>query len=271
MKRTGPGKHIAVLAAAFAALFFLFSIFGEIPVLMYHFVDSPEAAKDNSLIISTETFQKQLRWLKAWGFRVYTLDELYAMKAAREQLHPKGVVITFDDGNQDFYHRVLPVLEKENVPAANFLISGHLKNREQGSMSAEEVRLAAYSPWVTFGAHTVSHPELENLPPARLESEIIGSKRELERILGKPVHYFAYPSGVYDAAAFQVVERAGFRLAFTTSWKHLITRKETLLALTRVKITERDSNPAIFWLKVSGVYSWLNQWKHILFFARHAH
>jgi peptidoglycan/xylan/chitin deacetylase (PgdA/CDA1 family) len=50
-----------------------------------------------------------------------------------------------------------------------------------------------------------------------MRAEVDGSRRDLQRVLGHFVYFFAYPYGAYDAAAVAEVRRVGFVLAVTTN------------------------------------------------------
>lgn len=70
-----------------------------------------------------------------------------------------------------------------------------------------------------MGAHTCSHPILSQLPRTQLMDEIAGCKEEIERNLGQPVRYFAYPNGQrqdYTPECIAAVARAGYAAAVTT-------------------------------------------------------
>jgi peptidoglycan/xylan/chitin deacetylase (PgdA/CDA1 family) len=67
----------------------------------------------------------------------------------------------------------------------------------------DEMRRAGFS----FGAHTLTHPDLTRLSSGRTEDEVAGSKAVLEERLGTPVHAFAYPFGRYDAPTRAIVRR----------------------------------------------------------------
>jgi peptidoglycan/xylan/chitin deacetylase (PgdA/CDA1 family) len=74
--------------------------------------------------------------------------------------------------------------------------------------------MAAYG--IEFGSHTSSHPVLANVDPDSLEEEIAGSKRTIERELGREVIAFAYPvggKGHFTGPVQEVVKRANYRYA----------------------------------------------------------
>ena len=83
---------------------------------------------------------------------------------------------------------------------------------------AELQRLPAHG-LVDVGAHTVTHPVLAVLPPARQREEIAGSKARLEEAFGHPVRAFSYPYGAavtFDDATVALVRGAGFTHACAT-------------------------------------------------------
>lgn len=256
-----------LLAATF--IFYWFSL-KEVPVLMYHFVGTKTEAADHPLMISIDTFKSQIQLLKKWGYRVYSLAEFYEIKTGKKELRQKGVVITFDDGNRDFVEDIFPIIEKENVPVANFLIWDNLSKGTMGSMSMAEAKNLLKSPLITFGAHTIHHKVLVNLSDQELEEEIAGSKRYLEEALGIPILYFAYPGGYFDDRSIAKVEKSGYRLAFTTSRRRLGEESETRYSRVRTKVKELDANPVSFWVKASGVYTLFKKlrWKILSYFEK---
>lgn len=69
---------------------------------------------------------------------------------------------------------------------------------------------------ITIGAHTVTHPILENCSLERQEKELKESKEILSKWLNRPVEYFAFPNGDYNNNTLILLEKYGYKLAFTT-------------------------------------------------------
>jgi peptidoglycan/xylan/chitin deacetylase (PgdA/CDA1 family) len=69
---------------------------------------------------------------------------------------------------------------------------------------------------VTLAPHTQTHPIMNNIPPHAMYNEALGSLHDLRREIGTVPAAFAYPSGFHNEEVVEAVERAGFRLAFTT-------------------------------------------------------
>jgi len=71
---------------------------------------------------------------------------------------------------------------------------------------------------ITFGAHTLSHPILTKLSPQEAKEEIRMSKSILEKEMGEPIFYFAYPNGGvndFNETIINMVKKEGFQCACT--------------------------------------------------------
>jgi peptidoglycan/xylan/chitin deacetylase (PgdA/CDA1 family) len=97
--------------------------------------------------------------------------------------------------------------------ATFFVITGRFT--EPGFLSADQVRQLDRA-GMDVGDHTAHHVDLRLLTPAELHAETSGSRRLLERVLGHPIYYFAYPFGAYNDAVVSAVRAAGFTMAYST-------------------------------------------------------
>lgn len=80
-------------------------------------------------------------------------------------------------------------------------------------LTEDELRFLANSRWVTIGAHTVTHPQLSTLSEDEQRYEIVESKRQLEKLIGKRVKVFAYPFGKktdYNPTSVRICREAGY-------------------------------------------------------------
>jgi len=161
----------------------------------------------------------------------------------------KPVVLTFDDGFQDFEDNALPLLEKYGMNGTVFLVSDYLGKYNEWDirigdvayplMSLDTIR-KLHEKGVEFGSHTKSHPRLITLDPHSQEEEILGSKSALEAQLGFEIKTFCYPYGSYDQTSIELVKRAGYSFA-TTCEKGLNNGSEDPAKLKRIAI--RNDTP----------------------------
>jgi peptidoglycan/xylan/chitin deacetylase (PgdA/CDA1 family) len=94
-------------------------------------------------------------------------------------------------------------------------------NLQREAMYPEELQAIAESKYITVGSHTVTHPILIQCHDAEAEFEICTSKKILELLLNKPITQFAYPNGDYSSRELELLQLAGYQLAFTTKTHYL--------------------------------------------------
>ncbi|MBI4358821.1 MAG: polysaccharide deacetylase family protein [Candidatus Omnitrophica bacterium] len=247
-----------LLFGALAIIFFTFPIKGHIPVLMYHLILPKSEVGHNSFHVSIESFERQMWFLKTFGYRTISLDEYYEIKTGERKPRGREVLITFDDGHRSYADAALPILERYQIPSVNFLIWEHATDKFwKDYMTLEEAKRIADHPLVTFGSHTISHPNLTAISSEQAWFEIKASKDEFEDAFQKPFHYFCYPEGSFNEEVIQLVEKAGYRLAFKTSLKHLEGFPQTSYTLRRIKVRQRGDLLA-FWFSVAGFTDYVN-------------
>lgn len=63
------------------------------------------------------------------------------------------------------------------------------------AMTWEHVKELSNHPLCTIGGHTVSHCVLNQISDDEFRKEIENNLKQLESVIGKPIHHFAYPYG----------------------------------------------------------------------------
>lgn len=97
------------------------------------------------------------------------------------------------------------------------------------------------SPLIEIGAHTRTHPNLGRITEARQYEEIVGSKRDLEEWLDRPIDTLAYPHGFHAATTLKLARAAGFGAAFTAD-PRLIPYGAEPLRIPRINIDDCDGD-----------------------------
>ena len=152
--------------------------------------------------------------LRERGYRTLTLADAVARLRAREVFTSPSFVLTFDDGYRSVYTEAFPVLQELGFSATLLIVPGEQSARE---MSLPAMQGRPMLSWreldemkrhgIDVGSHTLSHPDLTRLSPARAEDEIRRSREIIEDRLGAPAESFAYPFGRYDDACHEIVRR----------------------------------------------------------------
>lgn len=84
------------------------------------------------------------------------------------------------------------------------------------AMTVDELQEVVKNGKVMIGSHTVSHPILPRCTDEEVYTELSHSKKQLEDLLKHEINGFAYPNGDFSEREINMVERAGYQLAFTT-------------------------------------------------------
>jgi len=167
----------------------------EIPVLMYHAV-SDEVWGIRELFVKPENMEKQIVWLLDNGYTPIFFEDLASLDGIE-----KPVILTFDDGYDDNYLYLYPILKKYNVKATVFIITDTVgwKNK----LTEEQILEMSRSGLVSFQSHTATHPDLDLVSPEQQERELTSSKLYLARLLKKESFVLCYPTGRYDSSALK--------------------------------------------------------------------
>jgi peptidoglycan/xylan/chitin deacetylase (PgdA/CDA1 family) len=209
---------------------------------MYHHIGGdgppPDDERARRYSVPRARFAEQLDYLGRAGYTYVTLDDLAAALNGGSPLPPKPVILTFDDGYDDFYSLAFPLLQEHNAKATIYVISGRVG--EGLHMGWDTLRKLATSPLITIGAHSRTHPQLEKASPQRMRDELAGSKSDIEAQLGLPVRHFAYPNGSYSPAVVEQARAAGY-LTATTVRGGTKAQRDRLLELPRVFVKGDDT------------------------------
>lgn len=113
---------------------------------------------------------------------------------------------------------------------------------------------------IEFGSHTVTHPIVSQLDDAGSWREIVESKREIDRQLGRPCVLFSYPNGTradFGERDRLHLARAGY-LGAVSQVPGLNGPDTDCFALRRINIG-RGHTPAVFVAQLSGVWTWIGE------------
>lgn len=175
-------------------------------ILTYHSID----ASGSPISIDTAAFQRHVDFLASGKLKVVPLERIL------DETAEDALAITFDDGLSNFAAEAWPRLREKGLPATLFVVTGRTgkDNAWSGRRDARvpELQLldwdelgALAAEGVELGAHSRTHPHLDQSSPAALADEVEGSADDLLRYAGKRPQSFCYPYGSLDERAVACV------------------------------------------------------------------
>ena len=201
-----------------------------VPILLYHHVaPAPAGVRLPALWVSPPAFTGQVRGLRRAGYHAVTLWRVWDAWHGGAPLPRRPVVFSFDDGYADQVGGALPVLLRARWPAVLNLSLGFLP----AMGGAPAVRRLLAASW-EVDSHSLTHPDLTTVGPARLRDEVVGSRARIRALLGVTPQFFSYPSGHVDATVVAAVRRAGYLAATTTRAGYADPRDRFRLARVQV-------------------------------------
>jgi peptidoglycan/xylan/chitin deacetylase (PgdA/CDA1 family) len=243
-----------------------------IPILMYHSISDEQGPQMHPYYetrTSVGRFAEHLQWLYQWGYRTISLEEMVS-PAGNHKPGAKQVVITFDDGFQDFYRNAVPHLSETGFTATMFLPTGFVSDarqtfKQRTCMTWGEVRELQRAGF-TFGSHTVTHPQLHSLADEAILHEVKTSKQTIEDATGVPVTSFAYPYAfpetdrIFAERLSGTLQQCGYRSAVSTIIG-TVQPGSAGFFLKRLPINDWDDLD-LFQAKLNGAYNWMHsaQW-----------
>ena len=150
----------------------------RIPILAYHSIAEDGPPELRPWRITPNAFEEQLRFLRQHGYRSISLDEWAGCIAAQSPPAGKPVLITFDDGYDDFLTNAASRLEAAGFRATVFVVTERVGASADWDMTfGPPLRLmrwddlrALEARGFSIGSHTTAHRDLTVLMDAEMSA-----------------------------------------------------------------------------------------------------
>lgn len=155
---------------------------------MYHRVND-HVYKEMS--VKEKNFAWQMAYLKKRNYNILSMGEVGQLSHELSQQCEKCVVLTFDDGYEDFLYNAMPILKKYNIKATVYIVPGYVEtNRvfwwdedlgQSRLLNWQQINHLNDYRFIELGSHTMNHLDLDKVS----ESEFNLNCRDLRRFCGK--------------------------------------------------------------------------------------
>lgn len=192
-----------------------------VPVLCYHQIVTEEKYRERPTpyAVTTTQFREQMEFLAENNFYTILPDELLAYVRGQKALDfsngRRPIVLTFDDGNNDFVDHAQKVLEKHNFKGVLFIYPTYIFAHKPRSLTWAQIN-AVRKAGHAIESHTMWHPMLSTMTDAEQKAQFVDSKKNLDEKGGANVKHLAYPFGIYNASSAKLLKEVGYESAYTT-------------------------------------------------------
>ncbi|MGN6754314.1 MAG: polysaccharide deacetylase family protein [Intrasporangium sp.] len=217
-----------------------------VPVLLYHCVSPDPSSWIAPFTVTAHCLDRHLALIGTAGRTPVTVSQLRDGLSGAGPLPTRPVVVTFDDGFADTLTAAAPVLHRHHVRSTIYLTTGFIDGVSPGGdrmldwAQARELADRGHE----IGAHSVTHPQLDQLSRARARHEIQSSREMLQERLDVLVRSFAYPHGYSSPAVRRQVMEAGYDSA--CSVKNVVSgASDTPFSISRLTVTADLSDDTV--------------------------
>jgi peptidoglycan/xylan/chitin deacetylase (PgdA/CDA1 family) len=218
----------------------------RVPILTYHKIAPiTKGTIYPGTFVPPNLFEKHLRLLNRRGFASVSTSNLF------DSGLENPILLTFDDGFQDFADNAWPLLQKHGFGALVFLVLNHIGGQNDWDiavgdkpaplMNLETIQELAKQ-GTQFGSHTFSHPRLANLDEEEQRREIFA----FPELSVNQLPTTCYPYGSYNETTLNIVRSSAIKYGFSTD-KGLNDVTTDPVRLKRIAIRHDTSVPALIY------------------------
>lgn len=216
-----------------------------LPVLGYHSVVSDEEKKQyhsrNPYVMSVSKFEEQMQYLYDNSYHTLTMEETYAYYMGYTELLTPSIVLTFDDGFENFNTVVKPILERFDFHATNFVIGHKLSKIDKPNtllpyLKQEDIINDSY---VSYYSHTYDLHRFSTLPYHKLieTASLDEIRQDFEKSIGIiDTTFFAYPYGISSDNMLIALQENNTKLAFSYNQMRHMSHKDNQYMLPRYQM-----------------------------------
>lgn len=226
----------------------------RLPILMYHSI-LKDADRAGSYVVSPQTLENDLSYLKQRGFNTVTVCQLIDYVYHGAALPENPIMITFDDGHYNNLVYALPILERLDMTAVLSIVGEYTDrytehpdpNPNYGYLSWEEtIKLERSSRFEiqnhSYNMHSSAKRkgvlrlagESEQNYERTLSQDVTAVQNMMEQRLGHAATAFTYPLGLLDEQSERVLKKLGFKCTLSCHEKiNVISTPDSLFRLGR--------------------------------------
>lgn len=210
--------------------------------LLYHSISETPS---DPFAVSAADFRRQLAWLATSGYQVISTRQFLENFTQGRSL-ARSLILTFDDGFEDFYLNAYPLLQEFGFSAIVFIptaLVGSLQTwnpayPSRKLMSQDQIHHLLESDF-EIGSHTAHHRSLPSLDDQALHQELGESLHYLQSLPRQQAACLAYPYGRAGRREQHAARQLGYTSAYLAGGLWGNGRHSDLFALSRCLVAQQ--------------------------------
>lgn len=181
-------------------------------VLEYHHISDDVGDEGWSYTVPVADFAQQLDYLQAQGYTTISMQDFMRAKKGKQELPEKPLILTFDDGYEDNYTILMPMLEERGMKGTVYMVTNSIGRK--GYLTWNQLR-EMQNRCIELGSHTANHQPLTSLDREKQAEEMKLSKLLMEWNGLKTIYTLSYPNGAYDDGMPEMLKENEYLTAVT--------------------------------------------------------
>ena len=215
-KNSGPAADAATIMAR-----------PQVPVLCYHHII--EGTPKSDYTVNAAKFAQQMKMLADSGYHSILPEQYYNYLVYGAALPSKPFMITFDDTDEEQFTIGKTEMDKYGFKGVYFIMTISIgrpryMTKAQIKQLSDEGNMVASHTWRHDRVDkylTTPHTDRDSKKMVNndWDLQLVDTRKKLEEIIGKEIHYFAYPFGIWTKEGIPEIKKRGFKMAFQLSGK----------------------------------------------------
>jgi peptidoglycan/xylan/chitin deacetylase (PgdA/CDA1 family) len=152
--------------------------------------------------------------LKLHDFNILTPDQ-FEIALKNRNFSGRNLLLTFDDGLKTSAQAIKKLYNEQKISSAFFIVTDFIG--KENYVDEQTLKELATDFNCKIGLHGKRHYEITKIMAEGddLLSELDQARTRLAEIVEKPVNWYAYPFGEYNASSVAIIASTSFDFAFT--------------------------------------------------------
>ena len=235
------------IIALFSAMLISSAVYAndlDIGVICYHSI-SDNPLRYSEYCISNSEFEDDIKYFSENGYTFLKPNEMWYASP-----DDKNIVITSDDGYDNFYECAFPILKKYNAKAVVFIVGSKID--KYGYLKSWQIKEMSDSGLVEIGNHTfIMHKRSNDVLKSYYQNETLindtiedvkDCSGKIYGITGHGTESFSYPYGIYTDRLDKIIRtNLGYTTTFTTEYGIVKTQQDILKPMKRIYRVHGDT------------------------------